>query len=48
MGKLLGISTPYNALLWKIANEMALKKEKPGKYTAEELMEIVEKKTVYF
>jgi hypothetical protein len=48
MGKLLGISTLYNELLWKLSDEMALKKEKPGKYTAEELMEIVEKKIVYF
>ena len=43
LGRLLGISTPYNGVLWRIAEEMAAKKEKPGKYTTEELMEIVKK-----
>jgi len=45
LGRLLGIPTPYNELLWHLADEMAAKKEKPGKYTAEELMEMVKKRS---
>lgn len=41
LGRLLGIPTPYNALLWRIADEMARQGDKPGKYTAEALMEMV-------
>ena len=43
LGCLLGIRTPYNELLWRVAEEMAEKGEKPGKYTAEDLMKMVEK-----
>jgi 2-dehydropantoate 2-reductase len=43
LGRLLGIPTPYNEVLWKVAEEMAEKKEKPGKYSAEELMEMAKK-----
>ena len=31
MGKLLGISTPYNELLWKLSDEMAFEKGETGK-----------------
>lgn len=41
LGGMLEIPTPYNALLQRIANEMAAKGNKPGKYTAEELMQMV-------
>lgn len=41
LGRMLGISTPYNHLLWKIADEMAQNGEKPGKYSTEELMQRV-------
>jgi 2-dehydropantoate 2-reductase len=37
LGRLLGIKTPYNELLWRLADEMAEKGEKPGKYSAEDL-----------
>ena len=37
LGRALGIPTPYNETLWKIAEEMAKKGEKPGHYTIEEL-----------
>jgi len=37
LGNMLGIKTPYNELLWRLAEEMARKGEKPGKYTAEDL-----------
>jgi len=43
LGRLLGIKTPYNELLWKVAEDMAGKNEKPGRYTAEDLMKMVEK-----
>jgi 2-dehydropantoate 2-reductase len=45
LGRLLGIPTPFNEILWHIADEMASNKEKPGKYTAEELMEMVKTKS---
>jgi 2-dehydropantoate 2-reductase len=41
LGRLLGITTPYNELLWRVAEEMATKGDKPGKYTAEDLMRMV-------
>jgi 2-dehydropantoate 2-reductase len=37
LGNMLGIKTPYNELLWQLAEEMTRKGEKPGKYTAEDL-----------
>jgi 2-dehydropantoate 2-reductase len=37
LGAELGIRTPYNERLWRLADEMAKKREKPGKYTAEDL-----------
>jgi 2-dehydropantoate 2-reductase len=42
LGRLLGIRTPYNELIWRIADEMAKKGEKPGKYSAEKLMRLVD------
>jgi 2-dehydropantoate 2-reductase len=41
LGKQLGIATPYNALLWHIAQEMALHRDKPGKFSADDLMKMV-------
>lgn len=41
LGKHLGIATPYNELLWRIADEMALHGDKPGKYSADDLMKLV-------
>jgi 2-dehydropantoate 2-reductase len=40
LGRLLGISTPYNKVLWYVADEMAKKKEQPGKYSAKNLVEM--------
>lgn len=38
LGRIYGVSTPYNVLLQRVANEMARNSEEPGKYTAEELI----------
>ena len=43
LGRQVGIDTPCNEVLWRIAEEMATKGEKPGKYTAEELMMMIRK-----
>ena len=41
LGRIQGIATPYNALVQRIATEMAARREAPGRYTAEELMGMV-------
>lgn len=41
MGRMVGVKTPYNELLWRLADEMARKRETPGKYTAEDLKRAV-------
>ena len=41
LGRLLGIKTPYNELLWNVADEMAKKREKPGKFTPEDLKKML-------
>lgn len=42
LGRIYGIPTPYNELLQRISGEMARNREVPGKYTTEELIEMVE------
>ena len=42
LGRLLGIETPYNKILWQMAEDMAKNGDKPGKYTAENLMRMVQ------
>jgi 2-dehydropantoate 2-reductase len=37
IGKFLGIQTPYNECLWRVCADMALKNEKPGKYSLSDL-----------
>jgi 2-dehydropantoate 2-reductase len=37
LGRLLEIRTPYNDVLWRVAEEMANQGDKPGKYTAKDL-----------
>jgi len=37
LGRLYGIPTPYNEVLQEVANAMAAQREKPGKFTAEDL-----------
>ncbi len=44
LGRLLRIRTPYNEVLWRVAEDMAKKGEKPGKYTAEDLVKMVGKR----
>ena len=41
LGRALGIDTPYNETLWQVAEDMAKKGEKPGRYTVEELTKMV-------
>jgi 2-dehydropantoate 2-reductase len=43
LGRLLNLPAPYNEVLWRVAVEMAEKKEKPGKYTVQQLEEMVRK-----
>jgi len=43
LGRLLNLPAPYNEMLWRVAVEMAEKKEKPGKYTVQQLEEMVRK-----
>jgi 2-dehydropantoate 2-reductase len=43
LGRLLNLPAPYNEVLWRVAMEMAEKKEKPGKYTVQQLEEMVRK-----
>ncbi len=42
LGRSLGVETPYNETLWKVAENMAAKGEKPGRYNAEELTQMVD------
>lgn len=39
-GRIHGIPTPFNAVLQRVANEMARKRQRPGLYSAEELFEM--------
>ena len=48
LGKQLGIATPYNELLWRIADEMASKGEPPGKYSAEDLMGFIKENSTNY
>jgi 2-dehydropantoate 2-reductase len=45
LGRKHGIPTPFNAVLQRIANEMAAARERPGKYTAEELFAMAKRLT---
>ena len=45
LGRSLGIETPYNEVLWRVAEEVAVKGEKPGRYSAEDLERIIRGKT---
>ncbi len=40
LGQALGIPCPYNETLWRVAEDMAAKGEKPGRYTVEQLTEM--------
>lgn len=41
LGRLHGVPTPYNEVLQEVANEMAVRKEAPGKFTAQDLERLV-------
>ena len=41
LGRQLGIATPYNELLWQTAAELAVNGEKPGRYSADDLLDMV-------
>jgi 2-dehydropantoate 2-reductase len=41
LGRSLGVETPYNETLWRVADDMAGKGEKPGRYTAEDLIKMI-------
>ena len=41
LGAYLNIATPYNALLWRLATEMANNNEPPGKFSADELLTMI-------
>jgi 2-dehydropantoate 2-reductase len=43
LGRKHGIPTPFNAVLQRVANEMAAARERPGKYCAEELFAMAER-----
>ena len=43
LGRALGIGAPYNELLWQLGDEMARAGDAPGKFSAEDLMAMVEK-----
>lgn len=43
LGKIHGIATPFNRVLQLVATEMARNRERPGRYTADELYEMAEK-----
>jgi 2-dehydropantoate 2-reductase len=43
LGRLLNLPAPYNEVLWRVAVDMAEKKEKPGKYSVQQLEEMVRK-----
>ena len=44
MGHMLGIETPYNEFLWRLADETAKKGEKPGKYMPEDLARMLKQR----
>jgi 2-dehydropantoate 2-reductase len=41
LGRMLNIETPYNELICKVAEKMAEKGEKPGKYSVDELSKMI-------
>jgi len=44
LGRIHGVPTPYNEVLQEIANAMAAHHEKPGKYTAQDLEHLAERR----
>ena len=44
LGRSLGVETPYNEVLWMVAEEMAAVDDRPGRYSAEELLRMLQGK----
>ena len=42
LGRFLGIKTPYNDIVWEVAEKMARGRERPGKYTADEIVRMAQ------
>jgi 2-dehydropantoate 2-reductase len=45
-GRLHGIPTPYNEVLQEVANQLAARREAPGKYSAEDLLALVQERVL--
>ena len=45
LGRVHGIPTPHNEVLQELSNQMAARGEKPGRYTAQDLEEMVRRRT---
>jgi 2-dehydropantoate 2-reductase len=45
LGRSLGVETPYNEVLWRVAEDVAAKNEHPGRYSVEDLLRMVRVKT---
>jgi 2-dehydropantoate 2-reductase len=41
LGRFLGIEAPYNECLWRVCTEMALRHEKPGRYSQSDLERMI-------
>ena len=41
LGEFLGIGAPYNECLWRVSTDMALKNEKPGRYSSSDLERMI-------
>jgi len=46
LGRIHGIPTPFNEVLQEVANAMAAQREKPGKFTAQDLEGLAERRAV--
>jgi 2-dehydropantoate 2-reductase len=44
LGRLVSLETPVNALLWRVSEEMARAGDQPGKYSAEDLLKMLDGK----
>jgi 2-dehydropantoate 2-reductase len=45
LGRLLGVETPYNEVLWRVSVEMAENGARPGKYSVDDLMALIRKES---
>jgi 2-dehydropantoate 2-reductase len=41
LGRFLGLDAPYNECLWRVSTDMALKGEKPGRYSGSDLERMI-------